>query len=153
MSSASMNTLKPVQKTIEKTYGDITVRLTLQTATAGIGLQRSLLMSRAISEETDLEESFFRDHPGGTLSVAQMTRRLLHTILFPAMTAAVVSVEGLPWPMTFEQFEQIPEDLEVEWETVTYELNPQWKPILADDSSMRREKEEAEKKVTSVTSV
>lgn len=74
-------------------------------------------------------------------------RALLLTFSYPDVIAATKSAEGLPsWPLSFDDFLELPESLLVEWEAVVYELNPGW--LL---TGQKEDGEEAQKKATSST--
>lgn len=122
-------------------YPDLNITLTISESSARVGLYRTLLSDDAIREESlkaTLEE--------GPLGTQEISDRILHTVLYPAMIASVVEQTGFDhWPLTFQEFSEIPEGLEVLWETATFNLNPHWRP---SDINIQ----EAEKKVTGSTS-
>ncbi len=47
---------------------------------------------------------------------------------YPNLIAATVSIDGLPWPMTFDQFLGIPEAVWNVWTEAVEEKNPHWFP-------------------------
>jgi hypothetical protein len=58
------------------------------------------------------------------------------------MVSCTTAVEGIPWPITFEQFSELDEELINKWAEITYKANPHWTSKLAEDG------ETTEKKVT-----
>jgi hypothetical protein len=54
---------------------------------------------------------------------------LLRVITFPDLVAATRSVIGMPWPVSFEAFCDLPERLVNEWSEAVYRLNPHWRPV------------------------
>lgn len=117
--------------------------LEISSSTAEVGIYRTLLAERVVEEENALGEA-----PVGDLK--KISRRILHTILFPAMIACVTAQSGFEsWPPSFDEFCKIPEHFEMEWEEKTFRLNPHWKPQIPSEAQM----EAYRKKVTSSTPV
>lgn len=102
------------------TYQDIT--LEIGPATALMGMERSLLKADADAIEDE-----------------SRTAQVLHRYLYPDLAACVTRAEGLPWPISFEEFSQLPEVLVARWEVACYQANPHWEPGYQSE-------EEAEKK-------
>lgn len=66
---------------------------------------------------------------------------LLRISTYPDIIAATVSTRGFKeWPISFEEYLDLPEEFAGKWESAAYRLNPSWLPS-------KEEKEEAEKKV------
>ncbi len=133
--SASMSISKKTRVVEYSPY-----KVVVSESSAEIGFYRTVLADSAFQEESlkDLDVS----------DLKALSRRLLHTMLYPAMIASVIEHEGFDsWPITFEEFANLPETFEARWETATYELNPHWRPQDLEDSS----KEEDQKKVTKAT--
>jgi hypothetical protein len=94
-------------RSIEK--GDI--KLTVSEATALIGMKRTRLKLEAErAAETDPD------------------RHLLRMLTFPDVVSATVQAEGLEWPLDFETFVALPDQLVAKWEEAVYGLNPHWLP-------------------------
>jgi len=74
---------------------------------------------------------------------SDVDRRILRIYTYPDLIAATVEAEGIPWPLDFEPFLELPDHLVAEWEQAIYELNPHWIPKAADQST-----EDAEKKAS-----
>lgn len=53
---------------------------------------------------------------------------ILRTFTYPDLTAATASAVGLPWPLAFDDFLQLPDAWVAEWEQAVYALNPHWLP-------------------------
>jgi hypothetical protein len=52
----------------------------------------------------------------------------LRLYAYPLLVCGTESVEGLPWPMTFEQFLELDTDFVNFWNNAVYKVNPQWVP-------------------------
>lgn len=100
---------------------DLSVRLVVRSATVQIGMKRTLIAEQARKEENERGEL-----PEGDID--ELSRRILHTIIYPSLIAATVEHEGLDWPLSFEAFRELPEKLESQWELAVYELNEHWRP-------------------------
>jgi hypothetical protein len=115
-------------QTREVNYQDesMTVRLVVRPANTQIGMLRTLLIDTARQEERargELQE--------GDLN--ELSRRILHTIVYPALIAATIEHEGFEtWPLPFDQFIELPEPLEAAWEEAAYALNPHWRMVDPD---------------------
>ncbi len=110
------------------------LQLVLSTATAEIGIYHTILADHAIQEEKASVEVL------GDLK--SISRRVLHTVLYPAMIACVINQSGFDhWPISFEEFCQVPESLEVPWEEMAYRLNPHWmipSPTPEEEKDLRK---------------
>lgn len=102
-----------MQKTLEYDLEEQQIRLTIMRATALIGMQRSIQIMRGMDE--------VKENPDEAV-------RVLRTVTYPDLISCTVAAEGLEWPITFEAFLQLPDELVGKWETVVYEVNPHWNP-------------------------
>jgi hypothetical protein len=103
------------------------IRLVVRSASVSVGLLRTLLTEQARKEEAARGDMADGD-------TVELSRRILHTMIYPSLIAAVVEHEGIdPWPPTFEQFAEFPEQLEAKWEKAVYELNPHWLPTVEEE--------------------
>ena len=107
------------QRIIEYNDDDLTVKITVARATVLMGMTRTRLrMDAAAADEQDLD------------------RRLLRLFSYPDVMAATLDVEGLDgWPLDFDDFIQLPEELGARWEEAAYELNPHWVPRSDEDEA------------------
>ena len=124
------------------------VTLTISEATTRMGLLRTVFMEEAIS-------SFIPEDAAKEMNPAIMasmnTDRILGYFLYPALVASVRRQTGFDhWPLTLEEFGDLPAELEIEWEAATFELNPKWK--VAEVEETEEEKAELRKKVMELTS-
>ena len=101
------------------------IRLTVSEATVLIGMRRTRI-------RVEMEKA---DEP-------DLDRKLLGLYTYPDLVAATVQVEGLPWPLDFEAFLELPDALVAHWESVVYELNPHWLPGGTEPSSALEKKAE-----------
>ena len=69
--------------------------------------------------------------------------RILRLYTYPDVIGATLEADGIPWPLGFDAFLELPDRLVVEWEEAVYELNPHWLPKPAAQAT-----EDAEKKAS-----
>lgn len=103
-------------------YQGITIEI--QRATARIGTKRSVMAYRAAAQAAEDPEEV----------------AVLRTITYPDLTAPVQQASGTletpsgkvvdfsAWPIAFEDFLELPDDLIWAWEKAVYEVNPHWNP-------------------------
>lgn len=99
------------QKTLELIADDQPVSITVQRASAVNSVKRYQLMTQAElanKSETDEAMSFIR------------------LVTYPMAACATIAVSGMKWPMTAEEFAQLPEDVYRQWLDAVYLVNPQW---------------------------
>src|SRR3990172_4408689 len=98
-------------------------KVTVTVADAEMGMYRTLLIEQAQAEEDEAEKTA----PRSETNLKGFAKRLLHTILYPSLIAAVVDHEGFEiWPVPFTVFAKLPEPLVIEWETAVFDLNKHW---------------------------
>lgn len=97
------------------------IRLVVRSANVEIGMYRNMLADQARAEEAERGEL-----PAGDL--LEISRRVLHTMIYPSLIAATVEHEGIDWPITFDAFRELDEPFEAQWEKAVYALNPHWLP-------------------------
>jgi hypothetical protein len=108
-------------------------RLVVRSANVEVGFIRTMMRNKTIEEDKARGELQVDDLP-------ELSRRVMHTQIYPSLMAAVIEHEGFDhWPLTFEEFYDLPEGIEPLWEAAVYELNPHWLPG-------QKEVTEAEKK-------
>lgn len=91
---------------------DLVVELTVSQATILIGLTRTRLKV----EQSKVEE----DNPD---------RRILRMVTYADLMACTVEAQGFDtWPISFDEFAELPEQLAIVWEDIVYRLNPHWLP-------------------------
>jgi len=126
-------------KTIEYTsVGGQVYTLVLGTATGEIGVYRTILRQHAMDEEEAAEKA-----AGFTsadeLDLRQASMRVLHTLMYPSMMSCVISQTGFEhWPLKYEEFKELDEELIAEWEVATFELNPHWRPVPQTKEAARK---------------
>jgi hypothetical protein len=97
--------------------GEISV--TIQEANAVIGLKRKLLSSEAFTLDPN--------NKGEMIPVEEdHVRHMLRVLDYPNFVAPVVEIHGLPDPITFEDFANLPEEWLDRWSEAVYTLNPHW---------------------------
>lgn len=119
-----MNTAKKVVK-----YEDY--ELTVGVANAESGMYRTLLIEQAQAEE------------GGVMGdLKALSRRLLHTVLYPSMIAATEEWKGFDkWPISFDDYCKLPEPFVMEWEVAVFELNKHWQPKVPEPEEVIQKKQ------------
>jgi hypothetical protein len=113
------------QLTLNYTNEEMTIALTVVRATARIGMERSILIYDALDANKVEKDR------------AVIT---LHRFTYPDLISCSKDVTGLPWPLTFEQFLELPDDLTSQWESLVYRVNPHWLP-MPDDKETDEKKE------------
>ncbi len=102
--------------TIHLDLDGTSVALTVVRATARIAAQRGYLL-RTISEKIDKDPDF-PEH-----------LKLLNAVVYPMVISATSKVEGMNWPMEFEEFLDLPEEFTDDWLDAIYKCNPHWSPL------------------------
>lgn len=87
------------------------IKLVVSEATALIGMKRTRLK---------LE--------GERAKEADPDRHILRMLTFPDVVAATVQAEGMEWPLDFETFVGLPDQVVGKWEEAVYGLNSHWLP-------------------------
>jgi hypothetical protein len=91
----------------EVVYQD--VRLVLSEASILISMRRYRLMEEARAvKESDPDRAFLRES------------------VYPNLVAATVEATGIPWPLTFEEFVELPEALWDAWSLANRKVNKHW---------------------------
>jgi hypothetical protein len=105
--------------------------LTIGIANAESGMYRTLLIEQAQAEEAEQKD----------VDMKALSRRLLHTILYPSMIAAVQEQKGFAeWPVPFGEFRKLPEPCVIEWEQAVFALNGHWQPKLPEEPAKVQKK-------------
>jgi hypothetical protein len=94
------------------------VSLTVSEATVLVGMRRTRLKLAGDKAERERAKDYGYD----------ADRHLLRATIYPDLIAATVEARGLAWPLEFEEFLGLPEQLWVAWEQAVYRLNPHWLP-------------------------
>ena len=113
------------------TLDNVEVSLTVVRATAKIGIDRYLLASKGnIENETETDEAL----------------KILRLMLYPDLMVSTKDVTGIKFPLTFEEFIELPEELINDWADAVYKCNPQWRPVLPEDDPLQSKKTKPSKK-------
>jgi hypothetical protein len=99
--------------------------ITVRRASARIGIKRYLLASEGqkINENEPDEEL-----------------RILRLILYPDLISATISATGIPWPISFEEFVDLDDDLMNAWADDVYKVNPTWRPVVQPEEEVKKVK-------------
>jgi hypothetical protein len=121
-----------------------TVRLVVGgAADLRMGMRRSLLIEEQNALWDQLREDLERQ---GNDQLEITAISILRLNMFPSLIAAVTKQEGFDhWPISFDLFSKVPEELGVKWEEATFKLNPHW--IFKPSPQTEEELEEIRKKV------
>lgn len=98
----------------EVTQGEYSV--SVREATGLDGMRRQILRS----------EAFKPDGKGLKPVSDDEATQIMRLVSYPDLTACLVSSSGLPEPLTFEAFCELPDRLLDAWGKAVYELNPHW---------------------------
>jgi hypothetical protein len=61
-------------------------------------------------------------------------------LVYPSCLAAVVAHTGFDtWPLTPDEFQDLPRQFAVDWEIATFELNPFWQAQVPEDAASKNE--------------
>ena len=108
------------QMTLAYTLDESEVAITVVRATARIGMARYILANKGFKEnEAEPDEAL----------------KLLRVMVYPDLVAATTQVTGMKYPLEFEEFIELPEDLINQWADAVYEVNPHWKAELRNAAS------------------
>lgn len=109
-------------ETIE--IGDVSI--TVSEANAIVGMRRQLLREQA-----------FRDDPVDPKKRVPAhedeARQILRLVTYPDYVSCLVASKGLPDPLTFEAFCELPDALLGRWGVLVYTLNPHWLELPTDE--------------------
>ncbi len=102
------------------------VTRTVVRVTARMGIERvskTIAMQKLIDEK-EIPEDF----------------KFLAVVAYPDVLSATTKVEGMEWPVTFDQFIDLPEELLDDWLTDVYTANPHWNriPVAEDQKKSSR---------------
>jgi hypothetical protein len=86
-----------------------------------MGMLRSVLVGNASNGLNPADDSLDGD------ALSQTARWIMRRVLYPALIAATVEHNFDHWPISFEEFQELPEPFEIAWEEATYDLNPHWR--------------------------
>ena len=114
-------------RTFEFNSGDEKVALVISRASRRMGMARSILIYEAIQAN--------RDEKDQVLAVTRRTD-------YPDCIACTVEATGIPWPITVEQFLELPDDLVEFWGQAVYEMNPHWSPLYQGEKGPEAQKKE-----------
>jgi hypothetical protein len=112
-------------------------------------LRMSMRRSLLIEEQNALWETIREDLvKQGVNSLELAAIGILRNGLYPNLVAAVTAQEGFDhWPISFDLFQSLPEELGAKWEEAAFGLNPHW--IVKPEPETEAELEEIRKKVMS----
>lgn len=105
----------------EQGDGGAAVVITIGRANGYMGMKRSMMTYQAVEENRKKDET-------------DPVAAVLRTMTYPDLIAATKQVEGIPWPISFDEFIALPDDLIAAWEEAVYKLNPHWNPPVEPDA-------------------
>lgn len=117
------------QKILSYDYDGTPVTITVARATARKGMQRYQMMVKG--DEANKTE------PDEALAT-------LRLITYPDCVSGTEQITGLSWPLSFDEFVDLPEELVDMWAVAVYEINPHWLPTKPPETT--ESKQAAEKK-------
>ena len=104
-------------------HGELSV--TVGEATALMGMRRQLLREGAF--EPDKQDAKKR-----TPSYTDEAQQIMRLIVYPDYVACMTASVGLPDPVTFEAFCELPDAFLTRWGIAVYQLNPHWLDLPVD---------------------
>lgn len=121
--------------------------VTISEASVRMNLKRTLLIEEAQRvHDTKVALDEARSHRKKVIStstddaIQDQVDSIIRFFLYPSLVASVIHQEGFDhWPITFEEFCELPDQFEVLWEEATFEINPHWKPDLEMTDEERSE--------------
>lgn len=132
-----MNT--PTKRTVVHSVdGQQIYRAVVQEATAQMGMLRSVLISSASSNGKDTSAP--ADDPMSGDGIAQTAHWIMRHVLYPALIAGTVEHDFDHWPISFDEFCELPEPFEIAWETAVFDLNPHWRLKQGEPSEADQKK-------------
>ena len=129
-------------KTIEYSDDDLEIRIVVQKANYQMGLVRTLLLQASFEGQKNVKG--FKE-----ANIFEKAADIMKVMFYPNLIASVAEHEGFEnWPISVELFLALPEELMVQWEHATFELNPKWAPAPDVDDIQVLTEEEATKKAS-----
>lgn len=108
------------QLTLAYTLDESEVTITVVRATARIGMTRYVLANKGYKEnEAEPDEAL----------------KMLRVMVYPDLVAATTQVTGMKYPLEFDEFIELPEDLINKWAEAVYVVNPHWRAVLEEAAS------------------
>jgi hypothetical protein len=105
------------------------VALTIVRATARMGMARwQLIFKGERDNENETDEA----------------RKALRVMGYPDMITATVAAEGIPWPISFDEFVELPEVFYESWSEMVYSMNPQWRPGIIPAEDVKKKAKNSE---------
>ncbi len=100
------------QKTIEYHDEELNVSLVIGRATVRTKIEREKLSGQAFENSKPV-------NPDLNVHYRQ-------AVIYPACIAATLEAPGLDWPLSFDQFLDLPDELVDAWYAAVLEVNPHW---------------------------
>jgi hypothetical protein len=116
------------------------VRIVVSEATTLLGFRRTRL--RTEGQGINQAEQDAARQLAGTEEAPSPDpdRALLRFWTYPDLVAATIEASGIPWPLSFEDFLDLPDQLSAKWETAVYDLNPHWLPQAPDAEKTQKKR-------------
>ena len=126
---------------------DLGLSVTIGQATVRMGNRRQALADEGKRlQESKEQRNGDAGLPADDVDVAEYVQLLL---IYPALIASVTDHQGFEtWPVSFDEFLDLPEPFVLEWDAATFELNPHWSPKMPTKEEIKK----LQKKVTATTS-
>ena len=110
-------------------YGGISV--TVSEATALMGMRRQLLRNEAFQPDA-------KDAKKQAPVQQDEAAHILRLVSYPDYVSCLVQSQGLPDPLTFEAFLELPDALLERWGMLVYTLNPHWLELPVDETAQKK---------------
>jgi hypothetical protein len=102
----------------------VTARLDIRPAGIAASMRRTFLQQAM--RQTSTPEAEPETAPTDPVEIFLRTRYYPDLIAGAYAGEIVIDGEALPWPPTFEQVMDLPEELGLAWENAVYDANPAW---------------------------
>lgn len=104
--------------------GDVSI--TVSEANAIVGMRRQLLREQAFRDDPTDPKKRVPAHE-------DEASQILRLVTYPDYMSCLVASKGLPDPLTFEAFCELPDVLLGRWGVLVYTLNPHWLELPTDE--------------------
>jgi len=102
-----------------------------------MGIFKTILEQQAQEDEDKAAVA----NPVDPNDLRRVSLRVLHLMMYPALVAAVTTQEGFDhWPITFDEFRTLPDELIIRWEEAVGKVNPHWRPKVVETKAEKRKK-------------
>jgi hypothetical protein len=108
---------------------ELNVQVTVRRATFLDDLVRSEMLTGLFSvDEKKAKTEDGADAAPAPISAREQAMRTAEIVIWPCVLTTTESVQGLAWPMTMDEFVNLPLGLVDAWVEAVWKQNPDWSP-------------------------